>query len=93
MRNTNSQRVDIMIRVSASQQPPKSHVSHAEIGGRFIRSNSPPIAVSSGGLCEQTVWESNYHPVPVPKFYRTRRSNKIRTAARAEITTASVAPC
>ena len=36
MRNTNAQREDIMIRVSASQQPSKSHVSHAEIGGRFI---------------------------------------------------------
>ena len=33
MRNANSQRGDIMIRVSASQQPSKSHVSHAEIGG------------------------------------------------------------
>ena len=37
MRNANAQREDIMIRVRASQQPPKSHVSHAEIGGRFIR--------------------------------------------------------
>ncbi len=34
MRNTNAQRENIMIRVSASQQPSKSHVSHAEIGGR-----------------------------------------------------------
>jgi hypothetical protein len=34
MRNTNAQREDIMIRVSTSQQPSKSHVSHAEIGGR-----------------------------------------------------------
>lgn len=33
MRNTKTQREDIMIRVSASQQAPKSHVSHAEIGG------------------------------------------------------------
>ena len=33
MRNTNAQREDIMICVSASQQPSKSHVSHAEIGG------------------------------------------------------------
>lgn len=45
MRNTNAQREDIMIRVSASQQPFKSHVSHAEIGGRFIRSD---VAVISG---------------------------------------------
>ena len=40
MRNANSQRAGSMIRVSASQQPSKSHVSHAEIGGRFIRSNA-----------------------------------------------------
>jgi len=33
MRNANSQRLDSMIRVSALQQPLKSHVSHAEIGG------------------------------------------------------------
>ena len=33
MRNANSQCRDIMIRVGAPQQPPKSHVSHAEIGG------------------------------------------------------------
>ena len=33
MRNANSQRGDSMIRVSCSQQPSKSHVSHAEIGG------------------------------------------------------------
>ena len=40
MRNANAQREDTMIRVSASQQPPKPHVSHAEIGGRFICSNA-----------------------------------------------------
>jgi hypothetical protein len=40
MRNTNAQREDIMVRVSASQQPSKSHVSHAEIGDRFMRSNA-----------------------------------------------------
>jgi len=33
MRNTKTQRENIMIRVSASQQPSKSHVSHAETGG------------------------------------------------------------
>lgn len=33
MRNTKTQRENIMIRVGASQQPSKSHVSHAEIGG------------------------------------------------------------
>ena len=33
MRNANSQRVDIMIRVKAPQQPPAPHVSHAETGG------------------------------------------------------------
>jgi len=38
MRNTNAQREDSMSRVNASQQPSKSHVSHAEIGGRSIRS-------------------------------------------------------
>ena len=34
MRNANAQREDTMIRVSASQQPPKPHVSHAEIGAQ-----------------------------------------------------------
>ena len=33
MRNTNSQRENIMIPVRALQQPPKPHVSHAEIEG------------------------------------------------------------
>jgi hypothetical protein len=33
MRNANSQRTNIMVRPGASQQPPKPHVSHAEIGG------------------------------------------------------------
>ena len=33
MRNANAQRANIMVRVSASQQPPAKHVSHAEIGG------------------------------------------------------------
>jgi hypothetical protein len=46
--NTNAQREDIMIRVSASQQPPKSHVRHAEIGGRFIRSNAAAIGCLVG---------------------------------------------
>ena len=40
MRNANSQRGDIMIRVSAAQQPSKSHVSHAEIGGFSKRSRN-----------------------------------------------------
>jgi hypothetical protein len=35
MRNTKAQRRNIMIRVSASQQPSKSHVSHAETGGSW----------------------------------------------------------
>ena len=30
MRNANAQRGNIMVRVSASQQPPGPHVSHAE---------------------------------------------------------------
>ena len=44
MRNTNAQREDIMIRVSALQQPSKSHVSHAEIGGRIIRSEVATVS-------------------------------------------------
>ncbi len=48
MRNTNAQREDIMIRVNASQQPSKSHVSYAEIGGRSIRSNASAISYVVG---------------------------------------------
>jgi hypothetical protein len=33
MRNATAQREDTMIRVRALQQPPRPHVSHAEIGG------------------------------------------------------------
>ena len=33
MRNANTQRKRTMIRLGALQQPPESHVSHAEIGG------------------------------------------------------------
>jgi hypothetical protein len=33
MRNANAQRPSSMVRVSALQQPPGPHVSHAEIGG------------------------------------------------------------
>jgi hypothetical protein len=33
MRNANAQRRSIMVRVSALQQPPAPHVSHAEIAG------------------------------------------------------------
>src|SRR6187399_685085 len=43
MRNTNAQRKDIMIRVSALQQLPKSHVSHAEIGGRCSCSDAAAV--------------------------------------------------
>jgi hypothetical protein len=44
MRNTNAQREDIMIRVNGSQQPSKSHVSHAVIGGRSNVSNANAIS-------------------------------------------------
>ena len=35
MRNANAQRANIMIPGSGLRQPPRSHVSHAEIGGLF----------------------------------------------------------
>ena len=47
MRNTKTQRENIMIRDSASQQPSKSHVSHAETGGRCLGSDTAAIAESS----------------------------------------------
>jgi hypothetical protein len=47
MRNTNAQREDSMIRVIGSQQPSKSHVSHAVIGGRSTRSNPDAIGQAS----------------------------------------------
>ena len=59
MRNTNSQREGIMIRVSASQQAPRSHVSHAESGGRFIRSNAGADCRVAGRTAESTAYESN----------------------------------
>ena len=46
MRNTKTQRENIMIRDSGSQQPSKSHVSHAETGGRWP-GDAAAIAVSS----------------------------------------------
>src|SRR3981081_4593461 len=39
MRNANSQRANIMVRPGVLQQPPKPHVSHAEIGGFSQRSD------------------------------------------------------
>ncbi len=51
MRNTNAQREDIMIRVNASQQASKSHVSHAEIGGGSIRSNAGAVSNVIGASC------------------------------------------
>jgi hypothetical protein len=41
MRNANVQRENSMVRVSALQQPPAPHVSHAEIGGRSPLRSSP----------------------------------------------------
>ena len=64
MRNTNAQRVDIMIRVSGSQQPSKSHVRHAEIGGRFIRSNAAGDRCAVWRTGEQAVQESKSAAVP-----------------------------
>jgi len=37
MRNANAQGTNSMVRVSALQQPPGPHVSHAEIGGCWCR--------------------------------------------------------
>ena len=42
MRNANAQRGNIMVPASGLQQPPASHVSHAEIGG--AAADSKPAA-------------------------------------------------
>ena len=42
MRNANAQRGNIMVPASGLQQPPASHVSHAEIGGRYVADPGPP---------------------------------------------------
>ena len=47
MRNTKTQRKDIMIHDGAAQQPSKSHVSHAETVGRCPGSHTATVAVSS----------------------------------------------
>jgi hypothetical protein len=46
MRNANAQRANIMVRVSALQQAPGPHVSHAEIGGGVTNSNSALVLAS-----------------------------------------------
>ena len=43
MRNANSQRASIIVRLSILQQPPGPHVSHAEIGGCDTHSESSTI--------------------------------------------------
>src|SRR5450755_1091772 len=42
MRDANAQRGNIMVPASGLQQPPASHVSHAEIGGAMSLIPSPP---------------------------------------------------
>ena len=68
MRNTKAQREDIMIRVSVSQQPSKSHVSHAEIGGRFICEKSAGNRCDARSSVRQLVEESGCAAVPVWKI-------------------------
>src|ERR1700731_4480796 len=45
MRSATAQRLNIMIRVSALQQPSTPHVSHAEVGGR-CRQTSTTVALN-----------------------------------------------
>ena len=93
MRNANAQREDSMIRVSALQQLPKPHVSHAEIGGVSKCSNAVADRAWSDGENKQYGMPVTAR-FPVRKFHRNRAAEKFRTAAPCwKITTASAAPC
>ena len=63
MRNANSQCADIMVRLGAPQQPPASHVSHAETGGRVVSGvpHTQQLPHAEEGLCEN---------VPAPAMHR-----------------------
>ena len=93
MRNTNAQREDIMIRVSASQQPSKSHVSHAEIEGRVIRSNAVAVTCVVGRT-------ESAGSTGIQLHCSSRLENSTETGVGIKllpcwrkITTASAAPC
>jgi hypothetical protein len=93
MRNANTQREDSMIRVSASQQPSKPHVSHAEIGGRLMCRMLSSIVMWSGRENKQQAMPVTAR-FPVRKFHRSRAAENFRTAGPCrKITTASAAPC
>jgi hypothetical protein len=69
MRNTNAQREDIMIRVNGSQQPSKSHVSHAVIGGRSIRFRTPTLSAKRGPDGKREHNNAVARLFPAEKFY------------------------
>jgi hypothetical protein len=50
MRNANSQRANIIVRLSVLQQPPGPHVSHAEIGGGDTHSETRTIPSADFGF-------------------------------------------
>jgi hypothetical protein len=52
MRNANAQRPNSMVRVSALQQPPGPHVSHAEIGGRWCPNSKFGASCLANHGCE-----------------------------------------
>jgi hypothetical protein len=63
MRNTNAQCANIMVRPAVSQQPPKPHVSHAEIGGCDARS----AAIATSALA--SFWIRKEHESKIPVIF------------------------
>jgi hypothetical protein len=76
MRNANAQRVNIMVRRGALQQPLRPHVSHAEIGGKVGHSKFA-TAIASIGFGECRIRKNTNlksRRFAVQKFFRTAAS-------------------
>ena len=70
MRDANSQRVNIMIRVSGLQQAPGPHVSHAEIGVRNSFDARACDCIAANEASDSKEHESKIAPDRTDKFYR-----------------------
>jgi hypothetical protein len=70
MRDANSQRVNIMIRVSGLQQAPGPHVSHAEIGVRNSFDARACDCIAANEASDSKEHESRIHADWAEIFYR-----------------------
>jgi hypothetical protein len=76
MRNANAQRLNIMVRPAALQQPLRPHVSHAETGGKVGRSKFA-AAIARTGFGEAAIRKNanlESGRFSVQKFSRTGAS-------------------